>query len=381
MVSRRSVLVCGTAAVVITGACAWGLTRDPKQGRAPWESAEKGFDDPLLDFLAFAVLAPNPHNMQPWRIHRLDETSFDIFPNPERLLPYTDPPSRQITIGFGCFIEMFRLAAANRGWGAEITPFPQGGNGSSLDEENPVATVRIQKNRNVQRDPIFQFALARRTNRAAFALDQPVSDADLAMLADATLLKEHVGYANDASMVETLRSLTLDAWTIEWETAHTRKESIDVTRVGKREINENPWGISLAGALPEGLSGLGILTREKMHDPEASAYKESYNFYAKACETASAYIWLRTPVNDRLHQLEAGRAWVRMHLKATELGLAFHPLSQTLQEFPEMKVPYKRAHELLAPNGGTIQMLVRLGYANNPAPAPRENLEAKLIDL
>lgn len=381
MASRRTVLICGGAAVVITGAGAWGLTRSPNKARAPWAAAVEGFGDPLLDCLAFALLAPSPHNMQSWRIHRIDETSFELYPDTERLLPETDPPSRQLTIGFGCFLELFRQAAASKGWRADIAPFPQGSDPLGLDGGKPIAAVRIEQDRAVEQDPLFEHVLQRRTNRAEYDLSQNVSDGDLATISQSAVVTDHVGYANDASMVETLRSLTADAWAVEWNTAGPRKESIDVTRIGKHEINENPWGLSLMGPIMEALNAVGLLTRDNMDVLGTSAYSGSLDFYAKACRSAAAFLWLTTPGNDRFQQLEAGRSWVRMHLKATALGLAFHPLSQALQEFPEMADHYKRAHDLLAPSGGTVQMLVRLGYAESPPPSPRERLEAKLVEL
>lgn len=382
MTSRRAVLIGGGAAVVITGAAAWGLTRAPNDARAPWAAAVEGFGDPLLDCLGFALLAPNPHNMQTWRIHRLGETSFELYADQARLLPETDPPSRQITIGFGCFLEVFRQAAADKGWRADITPFPEGSDPARLDPDRPIAAVRIERDGSVKRDPLFDYVQERRTNRAEYDTARVVSDSDLATISRAAVEQGHVGYANDAPTVETLRSLTAEAWRVEWETAGPRRESVDVTRIGKREINENPWGLSLPGPLFEVLNGLGVLTRSKMDVPGTSAYEESLEFYAKACRATSTFMWLTTPDNTRARQLEAGRSWVRMQLQATALGIAFHPLSQALQEFPEMAEHYQRAHALLAPEGGTAQMLVRLGYAKvSPPPAPREALEAKLISL
>ena len=71
-----------------------------------------------------------------------------------------------------------------------------------------------------------------------------------------------------------------------------------------------------------------------------------------------------------------------MQQAAGAAGLAFHPLSQALQEFPEMQEHYDRAHALLgAAEGETVQMLVRLGYADAPPPAPREPLASKIVGI
>ena len=53
--------------------------------------------------------------------------------------------------------------------------------------------------------------------------------------------------------------------------------------------------------------------------------------------SAMAHAWIITPENDRMSQLVAGRTYVRLNLQATSMGLALHPHSQLLQEYPEMK--------------------------------------------
>ena len=152
--------------------------------------------------------------------------------------------------------------------------------------------------------------------------------------------------------------------------------------VGKAAVDAKPYGLSIDDRISSTIGKLGMMSPEALDDPETSAYQESFKFYARACESAMAYVWSTTPTNSRLAQLEAGRAWVRTQLAANALGLSFHPLSQALQEFPEMAEYYKRAHELLASNGGdTVQMLARLGYAPNVGPAPREALESKLLPV
>jgi len=88
------------------------------------------------------------------------------------------------------------------------------------------------------------------------------------------------------------------------------------------------------------------------------------------------HLWSVTATNTRVDQLDAGRDWMRIHLATTPTGVALHPISQALQEFPEMAAHYRQVHELLAPEGGTVQMLARLGYGESVPPSPRWSLEA-----
>ncbi len=376
--TRRRILLTGAGAVVILGG-GWGLTRDPKQARAPWRQASQGFGDPRLDVLAYAILAPNPHNMQPWRIRLDGDDRFTVFCDLTRTLPHTDPPNRQITIGFGCFLELVRQAAAEKGYRAEIEYFPEGEPFPLLDQR-PIAHVKLVEDAPA-REPLFSEVLSRRTNRLAFDTAQTPSADDLTAITDAALSSALADTSSNGVLVEDLRNLTLNAWRVEWALPHTRRESIDVMRIGKRENNENPYGLSLAGAPIDALKAVGLLTPEKLDQAGATAYQQSLSFYEKACETATAYAWIKTAANSRRDQLETGRSWVRMQLAATARNVAFHPLSQALQEFAEMREHYESIHKLLgADNGETVQMLVRLGYAGAIPPAPREPLTAKLIE-
>lgn len=377
MATRRAILKTGAAAVVIAGA-AWALTRAPKRAQEPWSRAAAGFGDPRLDALAYAILAPSPHNMQPWRIRLDGEDALTVFCDPSRLLPMTDPLNRQITIGFGCFFELLRQAAAEKGFSIAITAFPEGEPQPTLDAR-PIGSVRFAPDAEVHRDPLFAATLLRRTNRAPFrsASVAPATIGAIAAAAGEGVFAEGSG---DAAMVGALRALAKDAWRIEWTLDRTRAESIAVTRIGKDEIETSPWGLSLAGPVMEGAGAVGVLTRANMDDPKKSAYGQSLAFYERAVDTAAAFLWASTAGNARTDQIAAGRAWVRMQQQATLAGVAFHPLSQALQEFAEMAPAHDRAHELLAHRqGATVQMLARIGYAPPPPPAPRQPLEATLI--
>ena len=381
MISRRALLRTGTASVVLVGLGGtwWATTGPSKTAREPWSAASEGFGDPRLDVLAYAILAPNPHNMQPWRIELGEGRGFTVHCDLDRVLPSTDPPNRQITIGFGCFLELCRQAAAELGFRAEMNVFPEGEPQLLLDGR-PIANVELVEDATVRPDPLFSTVLDRRTNRLEFDTSRAVPTDILTEVNAATVAGVDVFSSADESFVDELRDLTAEAWVVEWSTGRTRRESIDVTHIGKSEVETKPYGLAFDDRLSSTLKPVGLMTREAMDDPESTAYRESLAFYERACRSAMAFVWSTTPTNTRRVQLEAGRAWVRTQLAANALGLAFHPLSQALQEFPEMTAHYRRAHELLSRNSReTVQMLARLGYAPDVGPSPRQTLESTLI--
>jgi len=150
MTSRRQALrFLGGSAIALgaatgLGAGAFVMTREPKRAQLPWRMAAEGdHADPRLKALAYAVLAPNPHNRQPWLLDLVGEDVVDVYCELDRRLPETDPFDRQITIGFGAFLELLRMAAAEGGHTVTVAPFPQGEPGLRLDAR-PIARVRFE---------------------------------------------------------------------------------------------------------------------------------------------------------------------------------------------------------------------------------------------
>ena len=93
-----------------------------------------------------------------------------------------------------------------------------------------------------------------------------------------------------------------------------------------------------------------------------------------------AFILQKTPSNTRLDQIAAGGKWLRYNLAVTRLGLQTRPVSQALQEYPEMAGHYEAIHAQFAKNGETIQMFGMLGYGYQTPRTPRWALETRLLN-
>lgn len=364
--SRRKTLtlIGGGTILAASGAAASFLTtRTPEDALRPWALAGS-YGDPRLDALSFALLAPNPHNLQPWKVALEGDDGLLLWRDKDKALPETDPFDRQIMIGLGCFLEQMVLAAGAAGKAVELTLFPDG-------PEGPVAAAQFLGDGQV--DPLAAQMLDRRSCKEPFT-DRPLP---------AALAKELRAMADiytDPADVARLKKLTWDAWVVEMMTPRTLMESVDLMRFGKAEINANPDGIDLGGPFLESLMLAGVVSRDVQGDPESRGFQEGVRIYEEMLHATPAYAALISKGNTRADQIEAGRRWLRLNLKTTELGLALHPVSQALQEYPEMAGQYATAHALLAPEGQTVQMLGRLGYGPATPRTPRWPLEAKLID-
>src|ERR1700741_606311 len=115
MSTPRPVLSLPAAAPFTPGlsACSQSNLPDPAAG---WRNPGAGESDPRRFALAHAILAPNPHNTQPWQVDLRGEDEMLLYCDLERRLPFTDPLDRQITIGCGCFLELYRIAAVQNGF-------------------------------------------------------------------------------------------------------------------------------------------------------------------------------------------------------------------------------------------------------------------------
>lgn len=376
-ISRRKTLaILGGGLIFAAAGGAYAVTRKPDAALAPWADAG-AYDDPRKRALSYAILAPNPHNRQPWIVDLSTPEEVTLYVDTDRLLPHTDPFSRQIVIGLGCFLELMVLAAAQDGYGVELEIFPDGEDATHLDNRR-VAVARFQPNAGTPVPDLFAHVLNRTSLKEAYDTSRPVPDSALATLRAAASRGTSVGVTNAPEDVADLRDLTVRAMEIEILTPATYKESVDLFRIGHREVNANPDGIVFFGPKWEALHLAGLFTREGSIDPEGFSFQAGLDLVLGNAATGMAYVWQVTKGNSRADQIAAGRDWLRINLAVTGLGLGVQPMSQALQEYPEMEALYAEVHQGLAPDGGTVQMLGRLGYGPRVAPSPRWPLDAKV---
>lgn len=366
------------AATAIGAPMAVIATRQPKTALQPWAMAGQ-YTEPRMQALSYALLAPNPHNRQPWLVDLTQAGRIILYADPTRLLPETDPFNRQITIGLGCFLELLRMGAAQNGQRAEMQDFPEGTSPAGLDTR-PVAVIDLVPDASIRPDPLFAHVLARRSLKTPNDMAKPVPEALLPSLRAAAIYGPEARTTLAPPLRQTLRDLTSEAMAIEFATDRVYHESVELFRIGAAEVDANPDGITFTGPLFEIMHSGGLFTREAALDRSSSTYTQGVTLTLDAINSAMGYIWLTTEGNSRHDQLNAGRDWVRINLATTAAGLGLHPLSQALQEYPEMQATRAALHTALQASDKTVQMFGRLGYAPASAPKPRWPLEARISE-
>ncbi len=381
---RGFIRLAGGGAVLAASAAATGCTPHMPAGAiAPWRGP--GAETDVRRWvLAHALLAPHSHNMQSWQADLRAPGEILLRCDLQRLLPETDPFSRQILMSHGTFLELLDIAARERGLRAETTLFPEGTFGPDKPDTRPVARVRLMPDPAIAKDPLYPRIFERHTNRGAYDIARPVPPAAWTAMAEAAaghpVRFAFVG-SDQPQAMDAHRAIAAEAWRIELTTPRAILESYKVLRVGPAEIDRHRDGLSVLDPLPVLLNSLGLFDRDKAPGPDDYATTSQIKDFNRNIAATAGFLWMVSEDNERATQVNAGRAYARVQLAATAHGLAMQPLQQALQEYPEQARPHaaiRRLCDAPAP-GQTVQMWARVGYGPPVEPAPRRGLEALIV--
>ena len=332
--------------------------------------------------IALGCNAPNPHNSQAWKLRNTSALETVLYVDEARLLPATDPQTRQIHVGCGCFIETLAVGATSMGFGTIVESFPEGTYGLDEVGKKPVARITLTPGAEHQPDALSDYIYARQTNRRPSNGGAPVSDQQFADIAKCVQESDvQVIGINDRAQVEPLLKIFDRGMVIEVETRRMSEETRGWFRFNERQRAEKRDGLSLPQM---GVVDWSVRLREwylKDGDPRRWFTKTSNNVYLKrfraGLASAEHLLLLKTETNTQEDWIKAGRAYARASLAAAGLGLQMHPYSQVLQEYPENTELQREFNNLIGVSGEEkIQMAVRLGRGPTPYYSYRRNEES-----
>lgn len=334
---------------------------------------ETQIQDSRLKLIAYAMLAPNPHNIQPWLIKLIGNNSFELYVDQSRLLPETDPPARQIHIGQGTFLEGFRIAASEFGYRIQIDYFPRGEYGNTVVENKPIALVKIDKSSSVSRDPLFNWLLKRQSNKRIYT-DKSISEETLLPILN---VFRHTHYPIRYTIQKSIRNQIAvqlkEAMKIETAGPARHKESVSMFRFSDEEVYSTRDGFTIGNS---GITGIKrwivetffLGTREESEAIDSAFAKEGITLTGDQAESATAFAWMVSKSNKRIDQVKIGQMYMQMNLLLARAGISMQPMSQILEEYPEMQQLQSQFKKLIGVSSkDTVQMLFRMGYAD-PVP-------------
>lgn len=286
-----------------------------------------------------AILAPSPHNTQPWRFAVGDER-VDLWLDRSRVLPVADPGAWEARLACGAALLNLDLALRNAGVFADVRTLP--------DPAHPdlLATVRVTGNhRSTSDERALADAIARRhTNRRPFS-DRPVPPGVRRRLETAALTQGGTLVFVDASArYDRIVTLIRRAEFVQSNDIAYRAESASWT--GRPA--GCPDGVPTTSAAPPPLQDGLIAVRDSHanHDLPGRSYEQQPLLAA-----------VLAPGSGPRDQLHAGMVMQRVLLAATAAGLASSFLSQpfeTADTRAELFTLFK--------DRGQVQTLLRIGY-------------------
>jgi nitroreductase len=385
-------LVGGGAVAAATAPLAGCSSAYPAAAVSAWQGP--GAEPDLRRWaLAHAMLAPNSHNRQPWLADLREANAITLYVDRARTLPMTDPWFRQIVVSQGTFLELLVIALKERGIDPQVQLFPQGEPGEKVLDDRPVARVSWTPGAPAPaKDTLFAQILKRQTAKVAYDTTRQVNPAHVnalkAALTPALAAGVTFGATLEAARVAELRTVCLESAKVEIGTPRTVMESLQLMRVGPSEIAQHRDGISNNTPFVRVMSAVGLFDRTQPPSVGSSGYKGAMQRFEEHSNSAMGFVWLNTDQaaaraagRVRASQVEAGRAYVRLQLKATEMGLQVHPMSQANQEFDEMKPWYDKLHQTLNGKPATeqvVQMFCRVGYCADQPHTPRRELASMI---
>lgn len=320
--------------------------------------------DIRIELVEWARLAQNAHNVQPWKVvlDSRETKRMSLFVDESRPLPETDPPSRQITISMGTFLAVLDARAAQLGYQAEITLFPQGEYTESNIGELPVADILLRNTGPGAATARYPIAAEPDAVTSA-SVKYRYRPADLPAETIATIEGYstdglEISVINDPAEVAWLNELSIEAFALEMAYEPTMMESYNLMRMNGRARRETPYGLSLTANFP--VRTLWFIDAYQTLFPQSpDAFGEmGTSIFTRAMENVTHYVLMVSDGNSRTTQVQTGMALQALWMDLHAAGHVVLPNSQALQEYPEMGELYSRMHARHSEEGQTIQMLL-----------------------
>jgi len=335
----------------------------------PWSVSTDTFpsdgfvSDRLEALLAYAVLAPSPHNTQPW-LFRINVSDVEIYADRRRHLAAVDPFGRELHIACGAALLHLRIAAGYFGQACSWDLLP--------DPHNPLLLARfalhLKEDTNSEDVVLFHAIQERRTNREPFqpelVPDEVLDDLGESVAKEGAWL---VAFADDTGR-SAVADLVARADREQWSHLEFRKELAHWVRMDPEHQAD---GIpSQDFGLRDWMSFVGPALIRTFNRGNNQAARD-----ADIALHSPVLAVLGTDSDQPLDWLKAGQALGRVLLHAQASGVSVSHLNQAI-EIPSLR---GELATLLGRPSAFPQILLRLGYGPVVQPTPRWDVRSKLI--
>lgn len=325
----------------------------------------QGLSQIELEILYLASLAPSGHNAQPWQITIKNPQHWVIGSVRERWLPAVDPENRELVLSIGAFVENLVLAAGSFGYAVQLDIVAKDSRSAELVEvrltPSRVSALSVQAIRsrrtirkNLQtitmKNEDVDYLVGNEQNRISY---YPLHSSLGNYLSQATLMANQAQIARDEVQSE------LAQW-IRWSDQQARQYGTGLT--------------------PESMEMKGLVrwAAKQVFNEDTVMSKtfrgETFKLVQEQVKECAGWLLIRSEGSAVPDLLAAGRALQASWLRACEKSIAFHPMTQLLEETAwKTELAEKVGHD-------DVQFIVRVGYINHyPQPVSLRLPLSKII--
>lgn len=325
---------------------------------------EDGFVSDRLEYLLrYAILAPSPHNTQPW-LFRILTNDVEVYVDPRRGLKVTDPHGREMFMACGAALLNLRIAGEYFGQKCSVTVFPE------ADKPTLVARMTVHSGGEATSEDVvlFHAITERRTNRERFG-GESLPEAVLEQLGDAATQEgAWLAFLAEDEAKAAMAALVAEGDRRQWGQREFRAELARWVRtdaehqadgIPTRELGVTDW-LSFAGP---------ALVRTFDRGGRQAARHEDI------AKQSPVILVLGTDADTPREWLAAGQALQRVLLVAASEGVSASHLNQPV----EVEALRPQAAMLAGRESGFPQVILRLGYGVGVPPTPRRELRSVVL--
>ena len=283
------------------------------------------------------------------------------------MLPLCDPLGRQTSVSQGTFLEVLTLAAAEYGLAAGVAIAEEGS--PAADGRAPIARITLTPDQAVRKDPLFRFVRNRQTNKRPFD-GRRCPDSALHTLVGAGSTESTAARVFEAEATRRrLADLCTTAMCIDVSSPSRNAETAAWFRFSDDEARRTRDGFGLAasgtGGTAQWMAETLLLSRESAADPRGRFASGAVDSARKQAHTAAAFGVITTPGNTPVQQVQC-RVGIPPHSadrhRAGRAAPTVQPGAAGVSR--DANASRATAGRARCPEGHTIQMLYRIGYAD-----------------
>jgi len=327
-----------------------------------------------FSLLQYARWTPSPHNVQAWKLKIISDSSAELYYDPKRLLPVTDPTGCFSVMGFAMFVDSLNIASSKYGKEIQVEyekkPF-------DFTSKDLILFAQLTLNdRKTPEEFSPELIKERRTSRLPYN-NVPVPEKEIDILQKiGEKYGQHFFTSSEEGMVKWIMDLNRDTLFYDMGDEHARKEIGNLLRYNESLAREKKDGLwSYCFHIPGWFMKLFFDYEKFFELPIIKHILLAY--YETTMKGTRTVAWIQGPFKTFDDYINAGLALNRIWLKMQDLNLYLHPFGSVITN--------PNAHERLREKfkldeeKEMVWLLLRVGYSEEPPRSLRLDVDDILI--